>query len=242
VIPINDDNRGRQSTAYVNYALIAVNVVVFLYELLLNDAQLNDFVQRWGATPADITAGHAWYTLLTCTFLHGGWLHIGGNMLFLWVFGDNVEDVMGHISFLIFYLLVGVLASVTQVAISPHSTVVTIGASGAISGVLAAYMVLFPKGRIMSLIFLGFIITRVFLPAWINIGYWIVLQLVSGLSSFGIGASSADTGVAYFAHIGGFVAGLILVWVFRDKKRLAYQRAAREGPGSSARWPGMSRG
>lgn len=241
MIPISDDNRGRQSTAYVNYALIALNVLIFLYELLLGDARLNDFINRWGATPAQITAGHAWYTLLTCTFLHGGWLHVGGNMLFLWVFGDNVEDVMGHVSYLIFYLLVGVLASVTQVVIDPHSTVVTIGASGAISGVLAAYMVLFPKGRIMSLIFLGIIITRVFLPAWIMIGYWIVLQIIAGVSSFGIGASAAG-GVAYFAHIGGFIAGLALVWVFRNKKRLAYQRAAREGPASAGQWPRMSRG
>ena len=241
MIPLNDDNRGRQSTAWVNYALIAVNVLVFLYELALGNNGLNTFFARWGATPAEITAGHAWYTLLTCMFLHGGWLHIGGNMLFLWVFGDNVEDVMGHVSYLIFYLLVGVLASLSQIVIDPHSTIVTIGASGAISGVLAAYMVLFPKGRIMSLIFLGIFITRVFLPAWIMIGYWIVLQIIAGIGSFGIGAANAG-GVAYFAHIGGFIAGLILVWVFRNKKRLDYQRAARAGASSVGQWPRMSRG
>jgi membrane associated rhomboid family serine protease len=174
-------------------------------------------------------------------FLHGGLLHIGGNMLFLWVFGDNVEDVMGHARYLAFYLLTGIAAGLTQVVANPDSTVATIGASGAISGLLAAYLVCFPKGRILTGVFIGFIITTVMLPAWMMIGYWIVLQVISGLVSLGP-AGAADSGVAWFAHIGGFVAGLILVFPFRRRDRVEFQRETRSRPDTRARRARLQQG
>src|SRR5699024_4481167 len=135
--------------------------------------------------PREISDRQDLWTLVTSMFLHGGWLHIAGNMLFLWVFGDNVEDVMGDARYLIFYLLCGVVAALAQVAVNPDSTVATIGASGAISGLLAAYLVCFPHGRIVTGVFIGFLITTIMLPAWMMIGYWIVLQVISGLVSLG---------------------------------------------------------
>jgi membrane associated rhomboid family serine protease len=236
VLPISDDNRGRRTRPLVSYALIAINVLVYLYQSLLNEVDLLRFLNDWAAIPAEIDAGQAYYTLLTCTFLHGSWFHLGSNMLFLWIFGDNVEDVMGHVKYLIFYLLTGVAASAAQVFIDPNSLVPLVGASGAISGVLAAYIVLFPRGRIVTLIFLGVFFTSMMLPAWVMIGYWIVLQLISGLGSLGAIGEQAG-GVAFFAHIGGFVAGLALVWLFRDPKRQREQNLAREGGFDQRRWP-----
>jgi membrane associated rhomboid family serine protease len=219
VIPISDDNRGRRSTPYVSYTLIGLNILVFLYQVLLPGREEFEFILRWGAIPADVSDGQRVFTLVTCIFLHGSWLHIGGNMLFLWVFGDNIEDVMGHVGYLAFYLLTGIAASAAQVWLDTSSQVPLVGASGAISGVLAAYIVLFPRGRVVSLIFLGIFVTTILLPAWIMIGYWISL----GMRTAGTG------GVAYFAHIGGFVAGLILVSFFADRDRTSSQRAARQG-------------
>src|SRR4051794_1668269 len=143
-----------------------------------------------------------WVTIFTSMFMHGGWLHIGGNMLFLWIFGDNVEDAMGHVRFLIFYLLAGVGAAAGQILVSPDALTPLIGASGAISGVLAAYLVLFPNARVRVLIFLGFFVTVLALPALVVIGFWIILQFASGYASVGPGTAQTD-GVAYFAHIGG---------------------------------------
>jgi membrane associated rhomboid family serine protease len=228
VIPISDDNRGRRTTPYVSYTLIVINILVFLYQFVLSDRANLDFIYRWGAIPADVSDGHRVFTLVTCAFLHGSWLHLGGNMLFLWVFGDNVEDVMGHVGYLTFYLATGIAASASQVWLDTGSLVPLVGASGAISGVLAAYIVLFPRGRIISLIFLGVFVTTVFLPAWVMIGYWIALQVLQGFLSFGVRTAQTG-GVAYFAHIGGFVAGLILVWIFADRDRTSSQRAARQG-------------
>ena len=236
MFPISDDNRGRRSTPYVTYALIGLNILVFIYQLLLSEQDLFFFLQDWGAVPTRVVEENRWYTLLTCTFLHGGLLHIGSNMLFLWVFGDNVEDVMGHVKYLIFYLLTGVAASATQVFLDTSSEIPLVGASGAISGVLGAYIVLFPHGRIVTLVLLGFIFTTFMLPAWAMIGYWIALQVIQGALSLSM-RSMETGGVAFFAHIGGFVAGAALVWLFRDRDRLAYQRRARDGTMPGRRWP-----
>ena len=242
MMPLSDDNRGRRSTPVVTWVLIALNVLAFLYELTLGERALNQFFIDYGIIPREISDGQNLWTLLTSMFLHGGMLHIAGNMLFLWVFGDNVEDVMGHARFLIFYLLCGIVAGLSQVAIDPDSTVATIGASGAISGLLAAYIVCFPHGRVLTGVFIGFIITTFMVPAWMMIGYWIVLQVISGVISLGPDTSATDGGVAFFAHIGGFVAGLILVWPFRQKDRVEHQRASRAQPDPRARRTRLQQG
>jgi len=233
VIPISDDNRGRRITPYVSYSLIAINILVFLYQITLpdtvGDPALTEFIVRWAAIPDEVSAGTDLQTLISSQFLHGGWLHIAGNMLYLWVFGDNVEDVMGHFKFLAFYLLTGIAAGLAQVFIDPNSAVPIVGASGAISGLLGAYILLFPHGKIRSLVFIGFFFTSFMIPAWIQIGLWILLQFVNGFFTLGVATEETSGGVAYFAHIGGFIAGMVLVWVFLNREALNRQRAAREG-------------
>jgi membrane associated rhomboid family serine protease len=158
-----------------------------------------------------------YWTVITSMFMHGGWFHLIGNMLFLWVFGNNIEDVTGHAKFLIFYLLCGIVAAATQTFISPHSVVPMVGASGAISGVLGAYLLLYPRVRVHTLIILPIYITTVALPAWVMLGYWALIQLLSGLGSL----SEIDKGgVAFFAHVGGFIAGLVLVRLFASEEVL----------------------
>jgi membrane associated rhomboid family serine protease len=237
VLPISDDNRGRRRRPWVTYALIVVNVIIYFYQWLLSEQDLLSFFDDWAVVPAEVSDGQALFTLLTCTFLHGSWFHLGSNMLFLWIFGDNVEDVMGHVKYVVFYLLTGAVASGAQVLIDPDSTIPLVGASGAISGLLAAYIVLFPHGRIVTLIFLGVFFTSMMLPAWVMIGYWIVIQIISGVGS--LGGMGEGGGVAFFAHIGGFVAGLATVWLFRDTRRQTEQNQAREGgmPDQQRRWP-----
>ncbi len=235
MLPISDDNRGRRRRPWVTYALIVVNVIVYFYQWLLSEQDLLRFFDDWAVVPAEVSDGQALFTLLTCTFLHGSWFHLGSNMLFLWIFGDNVEDVMGHAKYIIFYLLTGAVASGAQVLIDPDSRVPLVGASGAISGLLAAYIVLFPHGRIVTLIFLGVFFTSMMLPAWVMIGYWIVIQVISGVGS--LGGMGEGGGVAFFAHIGGFVAGLATVWLFRDSKRQRDQNLAREGGFDQRQWP-----
>lgn len=227
MLPIGDDNRGRHDRPVVTWALIVINIVIYAYQSLLDDRQLYDLINQWATVPAEISHGQALFTLVTCAFLHGSWFHVGSNMLFLWVFGDNVEDVMGHAKYLVFYLICAAGASYAQVLISPDSRVPLVGASGAISGVLAAYIVLFPRGQIRTLVFLGIFITMAMLPAWIMIGYWIFIQVISGVGSLST-VGSEGGGTAFFAHIGGFIIGLLLVWVFRDRGRLDDQRRARE--------------
>jgi membrane associated rhomboid family serine protease len=217
MFPIGDENRGIRSRPIVTWSIIALNILVFLFQLSLDEADLTRFFFDWGTVPREISHGDDLFALVTCMFLHGGWLHIGGNMLFLWVFGDNVEDTMGHIKFLVFYLICGIAASGLQVIVDSDSRIPLIGASGAISGVLAAYLVLFPKGKIRTLILLGVPIV-VLVPAWAMIGYWIVIQFINGIASLGVRTAETGGGVAYFAHIGGFVAGAALVWIFRDRE------------------------
>ncbi len=229
MFPIGDEHNGRVLTPVVNYTLIAINVLVFFYQLTLSDRALYGFIVRWGAVPAEISSGLDLFALVTSMFLHGGWLHIAGNMLFLWVFGDNVEDTMGHVRYLLFYLLCGLAAGLSQVVIDANSTIPLVGASGAISGVLGAYIVLFPHGKIRTLVFLGFFVTVVLIPAWVQIGLWIVLQFFNGFASLGVRTEETGGGVAYWAHIGGFVAGALLVWLFKDQDAVDRQRAARAG-------------
>ena len=228
MLPIGDEHNGRVRTPYVTYTLIAINVLVFLFQITLPDRALTEFIFRWGAIPNQISQGQDLYGLVSSMFLHGGWMHIIGNMLFLFVFGDNVEDAMGHVRFLIFYLLCGLAAGYAQVLINPASQIPLVGASGAISGVLGAYIVLFPRGRIRTLVFLGVFATVVLIPAWVQIGVWILLQLLNGFLALGVRTEETG-GVAFWAHIGGFVVGALLVFLFKDQASVDRQRAARAG-------------
>lgn len=211
MLPIGDDNSARRTVPLVTYALIALNALFFFIELSGGDA----FIMKWAFVPSRFLADPAgdFLTLFTSMFMHAGWLHLGSNMLYLWIFGDNVEDRFGHVKFTIFYLLAGLAATAAQLAFSLDSNIPNLGASGAIAGVLGAYLVMFPRGRVSVL--QG---QRVIpMPALIVIGFWFVLQLFSGIGSI---ANTADTGgVAYMAHIGGFVAGFVLTFVFRGNAR-----------------------
>jgi len=211
MFPIGDDNSGRRTFPLVTYALIALNVLFFFVELSGGDA----FIMKWAFVPSRFLANPFgnFLTLFTCIFMHAGWVHLGGNMLYLWIFGDNVEDRFGHIKFTFFYLLCGLAATFAQLAFSLGSNVPNLGASGAIAGVLGAYILLFPKGKVRVL--QGQQVIQV--PALIVIGIWIVLQFVSGIGSI---ADTAQTGgVAYMAHIGGFLAGLVLTFLFRGSRQ-----------------------
>jgi rhomboid family protein len=213
MFPISDDDTQRRTLPVVTYALIALNVLFFLVELSGGD----QFIKDWAFIPARFSgqpASNA-VTIFTAMFMHGGWLHLFSNMLFLWIFGDNVEDRFGHFPFLVFYLLVGVAATFAQFAIASGSSVPNVGASGAIAGVLGAYILMFPQSRVNVL--LGRQIVA--MPAVIVLGLWIVLQLFSGVGTIAYTDETADVGgVAYMAHIGGFVAGLLLTFLFRDAR------------------------
>jgi membrane associated rhomboid family serine protease len=213
VLPIGDDNSRRRTFPFVTYTLVALNAVVFLVELGQPDPQA--YLSQWGATPSQISAGQSLATLVTSMFLHAGWAHLLGNMLFLVIFGDNVEDAFGHFKYLAFYLACGIAAALAQVVLAPGSRVPSVGASGAISGVLAAYVVMFGNNRVRVL--LGFFPTVV--PAYVMIGLWIVLQFVLGAASLGYTQQSG--GVAYGAHVGGFLCGLLLTFVLRPARRPA---------------------
>jgi membrane associated rhomboid family serine protease len=209
MFPIGDDDTARRTVPLVTYALIALNVLFFLVEMSGGEA----FIEKWAFVPSRFLANPAadFLTLFTSMFMHAGWVHLGGNMLYLWIFGDNVEDRFGHLKFIIFYLLCGLAATFAQLAFSVGSHVPNLGASGAIAGVLGAYILLFPQGSVKVL--QG---TRVIpVPALIVIGLWFVLQLFSGIGTL---ASAAQGGVAYMAHIGGFVAGLVLTFLFRGSR------------------------
>jgi membrane associated rhomboid family serine protease len=211
MLPIGDDNSARRIAPLVTYALIVLNVLFFFVELAGGDA----FIQTWAFVPSRFLANPAvdFLTLFTSLFMHAGWLHLGGNMLYLWIFGDNVEDRFGHVKFAIFYLLCGLAATFAQLVFSMNSNIPNLGASGAIAGVLGAYILLFPQGRVRVL--QGQRVVQV--PALIVIGLWIVLQLFSSVGSI---ANTADTGgVAYMAHVGGFAAGFVLTFLFRGNTR-----------------------
>jgi rhomboid family protein len=207
MFPIGDDNSMRRTFPVITYALIALNFLFFFLELTAGDA----FILRWAFIPDRFLANPTGeiITIFTAMFMHAGWLHILGNMLYLWIFGDNVEDQLGHFVFLIFYFLCGIAATFAQFALSIGSNVPNLGASGAIAGVLGAYILLFPRGRVNVL--MGMVVIP--MPALIVIGLWFVLQLCSGAGTFSNTAQMG--GVAYFAHIGGFIAGLVMAFLFR---------------------------
>lgn len=232
MLPISDASVARGRRPVVNIALIAISALVFIYELSLNEFETFRFVYRFGVIPSELTSGEelkvipvapglgvdvaspiaAWGTVVTSMFLHGGWMHFLGNMLYLWVFGDNIEARLGHFRYLLFYLGAGVAAAWTQVATDVDSRVPLIGASGAISGVLGAYLLTYPYNRVTTLVFF-FFITIIHIPALLLLGFWFVLQLFNGLGSLGPAASGA--GVAYMAHVGGFAAGVVFMAVYK---------------------------
>jgi membrane associated rhomboid family serine protease len=212
MFPLGDDDSQRRTLPVVTYGLIGANVLVFLLELSGGDA----FINAWAFVPARFAAnpGGQAITIFTAMFMHGGWMHLLGNMLFLWIFGDNVEDRFGRLKFLLFYLLTGIAATFAQFALAPHSPVPNVGASGAIAGVLGAYILMFPHARVNVL--LGRQVVA--MPAIVVLGFWIAVQLFSGVGTIGHTGESAGTGgVAYMAHIGGFFTGLLLTFLFRGQ-------------------------
>ena len=250
MIPIGDEDTGGQpGIPWVNVAIIALNVIVFLYQLIDPN-----FTNGYSTVPAEITSGKdiigsfllvapdgtsvqideapgpnpIWLTLLTSMFMHGGWLHIGGNMLFLFIFVDNIEKAYGHIKYLIFYLVCGIIAGLAHVLSQPDSIIPSLGASGAISGVMAGYLVLFPTNRVKVILTLGVIFLRPFMvPAVVMIGIWALLQFVNGIGS--IAVTDQTSGVAYWAHIGGFIAGAVITLLakpFLDRGTSAPSRVA----------------
>jgi len=236
MVPVRDDIPS-YSRPFVVYALIVINLVVFLYELALGQYGLQQMVSSFGVVPAQFTGGAPavgllgpYPNLITSLFLHGGWLHLIVNMWYLWIFGDNVEDRMGHGRFLFFYLLGGIAANLSHIALNLGSTIPSIGASGAIAAVLGAYLVLFPRARIITIVPLFFIFA-IRLPAAVVLGAWFVLQLFSGLGSLGVRGTAG--GIAYWAHIGGFAFGLVAVRLFaprrhpREHREWEYWRIAR---------------
>jgi len=221
VVPLKDDNP-TQTTAYVTYGLVALNILVFLYELTLSQPQLEQFFQAWAMVPRELTASFGstaaiaanpeWVTLFSSQFLHGGFLHIAGNMLYLWIFGNNVEDRLGHVKFLIFYLVCGALAALAQWYFASGSTIPSLGASGAIAGVMGAYIIRFPKARVLTLVPLGIILIPFRIPAVFFLGFWFLMQAFNSIASLGAPANlGMETGgIAYWAHAGGFLFGMVL--------------------------------
>lgn len=215
MIPLRDVIPSR-TTPYVTIALIAVNALVYLYEMTLGETALEEFILYFGLVPA----AFSWVAMLTSMFLHGGLLHVGGNMLFLWIFGDNVEDRMGHGRFVVFYVLCGAAAALAQTAMSPDSVVPMVGASGAVAGVMGAYFVLYPHSRIVTLIPLFVFFHVMEVPALVFLGLWFVLQFVSGVGSIAAATGGEPAGgIAFWAHVAGFVAGVSGVLVFRRPER-----------------------
>jgi len=226
MIPISDDPPPRRSFPFVTLTLIAINVVVFIYELSLGSG-IDSLFRAAGVVPQEFMVhqdlppaaplNNYYTTLITSMFLHGGFLHIGSNMLFLWIFGDNVEDRLGHLRYLLFYFLCGLGASAAHIYFNWGSRIPSVGASGAIAGVLAGYFLLFPSASVRTLLFLGPFITMTRVPAIIMIGFWFVTQLLSGVAA--LGRVEQTSGVAFWAHIGGFIVGLPLVLLLRRPER-----------------------
>jgi len=220
MFPLRDD-QPLHSVSIATITIIALNVLVFLYEIQLDDYSLNLFITHWGLTAT--YRGFHLSNILTSMFIHGGWMHIIGNMLFLWCFGRSLEDAMGSGQFLIFYLLCGIAAAFTQSFLTWGSRAPMVGASGAIAGVMGAYMLKFPRARILTLVFVFVFITRVEIPAVLILGYWFIVQLFSGAGTIGYSHLSQG-GTAFFAHIGGFVAGMLLVNILGTQTRYYRRR------------------
>jgi membrane associated rhomboid family serine protease len=242
VIPIGDSVRSR-TIPYVNLTIIAANLLVFAYELALGSG-LNRFLCDWGVTPRDVTNFFAppprpelalgpcglsssqvgpdvLLRPFTAMFIHAGWLHILGNMLFLWIFGDNVEDALGHLRYLLFYLICGLGAAAAQIFMTPNDLLPAVGASGAIAGVMGAYLVLYPRANIAVLVPLLILLGAFYIPAVLLIGVWFLMQLFSGVASIGY-ATGGSGGVAWWAHVGGFLVGMLLIALSRPRRRSRY--------------------
>lgn len=212
-IPLRDVTRRPQHRPVVTILIIAANALVFMMEMAGGDA----FVQSWSVIPADIVAGHHWITILTAMFLHAGWMHIIGNMVFFWAFGPEIEDAMGPFRYLAFYLLSGIAASLAQIAVGSSSTVPNLGASGAIAGVMGAFIVTYPRDEIRTLLVIGWFVRVTVLPAALLIGVWFLIQLFSGIGSVtGVQAG----GVAYMAHVGGLICGAVTARLFENPLRM----------------------
>lgn len=219
MIPLKD-NIPSQKKPITTILLIVINVAIYIYQLSLGRAA-DSFILYFGMIPYNILSGHRLYTLISSMFIHGGFWHILGNMLYLWIFGDNVEDAFGHFWFLLMYLISGLSGSAVHILTTFNSKIPTIGASGAISGVLGAYFILYPKAQILALVPLFFFIRFMALPAFLFLAFWFLSQIFYGAGSFGVG-----TGVAWFAHIGGFIAGVLLALLVRKRirrRRLWYE-------------------
>ena len=214
MIPLSDESRRPRSFPVVTAGIIAVNAVVFVLELIGGDA----FVMRWAETPATIVAGHRWITILTAMFMHAGWMHIIGNMVFLWAFGPEVEDAMGPLQYLAFYLLSGLAASLAQTAMMPHSTVPNLGASGAIAGVMGAFLITYPRDQIRTLFLFGWWTRITFIPAALLIGFWFLIQLFDQVGA--VASAQGGGGVAYMAHVGGFIFGAATARIFEGFRRI----------------------
>jgi membrane associated rhomboid family serine protease len=212
------DTQPSYSRPYVTIVLIAINIMVFLFEVTLDPWTRNAFVAAYGLVPDHFS----WFNVLTSMFLHGGWMHVLGNMWFLWIFGDNIEDVLGHGKYLAFYLACGTVAALTQTMLTTDPRVPMVGASGAIAGVMGAYMVKYPHSRILSLVTIIFFFTTIEVPAWLMLVYWFAVQFFSGFGT--IASHSSDSGVAFFAHVGGFIAGAILAKVLATGPRYTRRR------------------
>jgi membrane associated rhomboid family serine protease len=225
MIPVRDD-QPRFSTPYVTYFLIGLNSVIFLFESALTPDSFKILLFQLGMVPANITAylggSHRLGLMavllptLTSMFLHGSWMHLIGNMWFLWIFGDNIEDHLGHFKYLFFYLASGLGAAFAQLILNPHSRVPTVGASGAIAGILGAYFVLYPKARVLIWFPIFFLF---YLPAWVTLGYWFAMQFISGAASSIADYSDTRGGVAFWAHVGGFVVGILLIKILPERPR-----------------------
>lgn len=213
LIPLSDASRRPTSVPVVTGAIILVNVVVFVLELTRGDA----FVTQWSAIPAQIVSGHQWITILTAMFMHGSWSHIIGNMIFLWAFSPEIEDAMGPLRFLIFYIAGGVVSMLAQIAANPHSTIPNLGASGAIAAVMGAFIVTYPRDRIKSVMFIFLFARITFIPAALLIGFWFLTQLVHA----GAVAQVQTGGVAYLAHVGGFIFGAVTGRLFEARRQIA---------------------
>jgi len=225
LFPLKDDNP-TTSFPFVTIGIIMANALVFYHQITLDFAESQRFIAQWGAIPYQIIYGKILHeapliplplTLFSSMFLHGGFLHLIGNMLYLWIFGNNVEDTLGHFRFFIFYLVCGLFAAVVQIFSAPDLTVPMIGASGAIAGILGAYLLLFPGARVLTLVFIIIFVKLIRIPAIIILGFWFVIQL--------LGVGTAASNVAFFAHIGGFISGLILVKLFQPGRSRGRRRS-----------------
>ena len=225
MFPIKDD-QPRYSTPYVNGFLIGLNILIYFFQATLDPRSYELFARQFGVVPSHVFAflagspryplGAVIIPLFTSMFVHAGWAHVLGNMWFLFIFGDNIEDYLGHFKYLVFYLLSGLCAMATQIAIYPSSNVPTVGASGAIAGVLGAYFILYPRARVLT----WFFVFVFYIPAWIMLGYWFVFQFFAGAATLSMARPGHDVGgVAVWAHVGGFVAGLVMIKIFPERAR-----------------------